>query len=368
MKIIYILTCLGVGGAQLEVLSLADRLATAGHSIQFIAMTDTPAQTDCETEHPILQLHMTKSPLGLLRALRISRRFLLENPPDIVHSHMYHANVFARLLRLFVPIRRLICTAHNTFEGGKFATLAYRWTDRFADLTTNVSREATDRYLQIGAAPAGKIMTVYNGIDTGRFRPNSAARQRIRWELGIEQSQFMWLAVGRLAIAKDYPNLLHAFQQLLAHQKNAALYIAGAGDQGHLRALAHQLGIAHVAHFLGVRQDIPQLMNAADGFVLSSAWEGFGLVVAEAMATEKPTVATDCGGVSEVVSEYGELVPRQNASALAAGMLRIAESSEGRRQELGVRARAHIEREFGLDRIVQKWMSLYSAPSGDGPC
>ena len=123
---------------------------------------------------------------------------------------------------------------------------------------------------------------------------------------------------GRFLELKDYPNLIRAFAQVRTRKPGIKLAIVGDGPlKADLEAVMNSLGVTDDVHLLGVRHDIPELMSACDVFVLSSASEGFGLVVAEAMACERIVVATDCGGVREVVGNAGLLVPLQDPEKLA---------------------------------------------------
>lgn len=141
------------------------------------------------------------------------------------------------------------------------------------------------------------MLAIPNGVDTERFKPDPVARAALRSSEGLDEQDELILAVGRLVEAKDYQNLLHAFSILSESRPKAKLWIVGDGPQNQFLAdLSGSLGLDHAVKFLGVRSDVDKIYNAADLYVLSSAWEGFGLVVAESMATEKLVVATDCGG------------------------------------------------------------------------
>src|SRR5262245_56954535 len=113
------------------------------------------------------------NPLAIMRL----RRFLKQRRPDVLHSHMVHANLLARATRMLSRVPVVVCTAHSIRECGRFLELGYRYTDRLADLTTNVSQAGVDRYLQIGAVPSGRIRFVPNGLDLRRFSPNAAQRE-----------------------------------------------------------------------------------------------------------------------------------------------------------------------------------------------
>ena len=179
--------------------------------------------------------------------------------------------------------------------------------------------------------------------------------------MGVEK-EFVWLAAGRIVPAKDYPNLLRAFRQLVQLRPDARLWIAGdaaGADASAVRALATDLGLDDAVSWLGLRRNLPALLDAADGFVQASAWEGMPLAVGEAMAMEKPVAASSAGGVSELVGDAGVLVPSRNSDALAAAMLEIMQWTPESRRALGNAARQRIVQNFGMDAIADKWEALY---------
>jgi glycosyltransferase involved in cell wall biosynthesis len=116
-------------------------------------------------------------------------------------------------------------------------------------------------------------------------------------------------------------------------------------------------------HWLGLRRDLPDLLNAADAFVLSSAWEGMPLAVGEAMAMEKPVVATDVGGVRELLWACGSLVPPKDSGALATAMLELMHMPQEDRITLGRASRARIQHYFNLDDKADEWETLYESAS-----
>jgi glycosyltransferase involved in cell wall biosynthesis len=185
-------------------------------------------------------------------------------------------------------------------------------------------------------------------------------------------SSFIWLAVGRLVPAKDYPNMLRAFKQVRAKFPDAQLWIAGAradgmqkqaedGGSSFVSGFAVEHGLMKQVHLLGLRRDMTALFDAADGFVLSSAWEGMPLAVGEAMAMEKPVVATNVGGTRELVGKAGSIVPAGDSDALAAAMLDLMRLPVEIRLTLGRAARARIAGQFSMDARANEWEELYQA-------
>ncbi|MGD0630316.1 MAG: glycosyltransferase [Terracidiphilus sp.] len=360
MVIVYMLTSLGMGGAERQVLGLAMRMADRGHAVKLVVLRPALAE-QWPTALPVIHLDMRRSPASVMKGFYRAARFLRGYRPDFVHSHTFHANIVARLLRIFVPAAVVLSTVHNVYEGGPHRMIAYRLTDFLCKRTTAVSAVAAERYVQLKAVPRHKCVVVTNGIETAHFLSNSARRMKMRTDMDA-MDKFVWLTAGRLAPAKDIPNLLAAFKTVRATHPDVELWIAGEGNptgEKQVAAFCVEHGSLEHVRWLGLRRDLPALLDAADGFVLASAWEGMPLVVGEAMAMEKPVVATDVGGVHELMGEAGMLAPAKNPEALAAAMLVLMRSSFEARQKLGRAARVRIEDYFSIEARAQQWESLY---------
>lgn len=361
MKILFVATSLGMGGAETQVVNLSDQLARRGHAVTVAYLTGEVVVRPSVGAVKVVSLGMVRNNpfsflVGLRRLVGLVRCF----EPDVVHGHMFHANILARIARVFVHMPMLISTAHNTDEGGRARMLAYRLTNRLTDVFTNVSEEAVAAFEKKGAVTARGMVAVTNGVDTRRFYRDDASRERAREALCIGASERALVAVGRLDVQKDYPNLLRAFARVHEARADCRLFIVGGGDQAALlRQQVAGLELQGCVSFLGVRHDIPDVLNAADVFVLSSRFEGFGLVVAEAMACERLVVATDCGGVREVLGETGFLVPPEDSPALAHALLAAMTRDEADGRVLGRLARQRVQDRFSLDRAVDRWLEIY---------
>jgi glycosyltransferase involved in cell wall biosynthesis len=363
-KVIFLITGLAYGGAETQLVQLARGIKTRGWVVRVVSMLPPRAYVADleELGIPVETLGMRRGvpdPRALLRLARILRR----ERPQVLHSHMVHANLLARLVRPLAWVPALVCTAHSIDEGGRHREWAYRFTDFLCDLTTQVSQIGAERYIQVGAVPRTKLQVVPNGVDTKRFSPRPTVRRRLREELDLKNF-FVWLAVGRFEEPKDYPTMIHAFAKVHQHKDRipTQLLIAGQGPMREaIEKLALELGIASAVRFLGLRRDIPDLMNAADAYVLSSAWEGLPMVLLEASASGLPVVATDVGGNSEAVlhEKTGLLVPPKNSEALASAMIRLMTFTNEQRKVLGEAGRAHIEARFKLEVVIEQWESLY---------
>lgn len=365
MKILMVITSLGVGGAEKVVTTLADQLVDMGHEVNIAYLTGEALVVPRNKSVRVVSLEV-KSFRSLTGGYLKLRKLIDDFKPDVVHSHLVHANILCRTMRLSTNIPRLISSAHNTDEEGWMRFLAYRLTDRITDISTNVSDEAVEAFIQKKAVRRGRMLTLHNGISTTDFVFSEQARSYIRSELGVTEGQQLILAVGRLNEQKDYPNLLSAISHVSLKCRDVKLAIVGDGPQlNELKKYTNSLGLNNKVDFLGIRTDISSLMSAADVFTLSSAWEGFGLVVAEAMACNRVVVATDCGGVKEVVGDAGFLVPPKDSRKLAATLELALNLSDDERLQIGVKARQRVIKHYSLPAAVQKWMHLYSAPIHD---
>ena len=174
----------------------------------------------------------------------------------------------------------------------------------------------------------------------------------------------MILSVGRFNEQKDYPNLFKAIKILKDNSiiEKVKFYIAGDGElRSYLEKTIEDYGIKNNVVLLGKRSDIPELLNQADYFVLSSRHEGLPTVVIEAMACEKFVVATDCGGSAELLNETGMLIPVEDSSALALAMEKVLGFDDNFIKNNGLEARGRVEKLFSLESITEEWLKIYVA-------
>jgi glycosyltransferase involved in cell wall biosynthesis len=204
-----------------------------------------------------------------------------------------------------------------------------------------------------------ELSVLPNGVDTDLWRPDREARADLRREMGLGDA-FLWLAAGRLEPVKDYPTLLRAFAQT---PETALLAIAGSGPlRGELEGLAAHLGLERRVRFLGFEANLRPWMQAADGFVLSSQWEGLPMGVLEAAACALPAVATDVPGTREAIENgrTGWLTPAGDAVRLGDAMTRFQQASWPERAAMGGQARHFILDRFGLESVLDRWEAFYN--------
>jgi glycosyltransferase involved in cell wall biosynthesis len=362
-RVAYLITDSGMGGAEREVAHLAAEFRRRGWEVAVISMLplEPPISDLTDLGVATYSLGMRQGvpdPRALVRLGRILRRYR----PAVLHAHMVHANLLARLSRLVAPTPVVISTMHSENEGRQWRYLAYRLTDRLSNATTTVSRAAQAEATRRRAGPAGSVLLVPNGLDTAAYAPDAEVRDRARRSLELGD-RFAWLAVGNLVEAKGYPDMLRAFAAALAAQPEAILLVAGGGRlEGELRRLAHEAGIEGALRILGRRTDVAELMQAADGFVMTSRWEGLPMALLEAGASGLPVVATDVGGSRDAVVDgvSGYLTPVADPGAAAEAMTRVMRLNDEDRRAMGAAGRRHVQETFEIGVVADTWERLYA--------
>ncbi|MBP1491303.1 MULTISPECIES: glycosyltransferase [Acinetobacter calcoaceticus/baumannii complex] len=364
MNILYLITGLGGGGAEKVVADLADQMYLRGHHVKIAYLKGEAIVRPESNNIELVCLELNKI-TQFRSAFKNFKTVIEQFKPDIVHAHMVHANIFARLARKYVSFPRLICSAHSNNEGGRFRMLAYKYTHKLADVTTNVSKNASHSFEKLGAVPIGEITTVYNGIDLKKFEKFNS-NILLKEELSIDVQTPIFLAVGRFHDAKDYPNLIRSFLYLKSNnifkEKKPKLLIAGDGE-GRLKIeqLIQYLELETDIILLGRRDDIAALLNMADFFVLSSKYEGLPTVIIEAMACETYVIATDCGGSAEIMGDTGTLVPIQDSHTLSDAMVHVLTLDNASIVSNNKKARQRVENLFSLTSSVNHWIEIYES-------
>ncbi|MEX8036417.1 glycosyltransferase [Acinetobacter baumannii] len=368
MRILYVITGLGGGGAEKVVCDLADEMCSRGHIVKIAYLKGEIVVFPKNKEIELVYLGL-ESILNALSFFRNYRDLIISFTPDVVHSHMVHANIFTRISRKFYSIPKLICTAHSSNEGSKFRMLAYNFTHNLADLTTNVSLEASRNFEIRKGVPKGGIRTIYNGIDLSKFIKSPLNKDKIKNNLGIENGIPIFIAVGRFHEAKDYPNLINAFRifktKIIHNSQDnnlPILLIVGDGElKSEVELLIESFNLKDNIKLLGRRNDIPDLLNIADYFILSSKYEGLPTVIMEAMACETFVISTNCSGVEEIMNDTGIMVAICDSEALAEGLIKAYNLSPKEIELNNLSARRRIEKIFSLEKSIETWLEIYES-------
>lgn len=302
-----------------------------------------------------IEIPVGLSPVGLLRAARALRRAATD--VDVVHAHGLKAGAAVVAARA----RSRVLTVHNVVldDAAGASAPVLRAVERrlpgHMDHTISVSAEIAGR-LGILDAPRASVVVPAGPAPTVR-----RDRASVRRDLGVDDAPLVATA-ARLHPQKDLGTFLAAMAVVRARVPSVRVAIAGDGpDAEAIRRERDRLGLADVVELLGQRDDVPDLLAAADVVALSSIWEGSPLVVAEAMLLGRPVVATAVGAVPEAVvdGETGRLVPARDPQALGDAVADLLESPEQARVVADA-GRAVAERRFAPDVLVDEVVAVYT--------
>jgi glycosyltransferase involved in cell wall biosynthesis len=296
------------------------------------------------------------SPVGLRQLADLMRRQRI----DIVHSHMYRANTSATIAAWMAGVPVVVTHIHNV---GTWETHRQRWMDRllarWRDAIVCVSEKVREDVLRTLRLPPPKVRVIYNGVDVARFSDRSQ-REPTRAALGLAPGEVAIIYVGRLVDQKNPMALAGIAEAVAGPRPGVKLIVAGdgprrAGLEEHIR----QRGLADRVLFLGRRDDVPALLQAADLAVLPSFKEGFSLVVLEALAAGLPLVATAVGGTPEAIEHghSGVIVPPGDDAALVEAVARLVDNTDQRARMAGEAVRR--AQRFNLKRTVADLEELY---------
>ncbi len=299
-----------------------------------------------------------------LRLARVIARVARERGLELVHAHQYTPFFYAALARMRPASRfKLILTEHGRHYPDRVSRLRHwtnRWLlDRQADAITGCSEFSRRRLAEIDGFAGDRIELIPNGVEVERYA--GGERLALRRELGLATGRTLVACVARFHPVKDHETLLRAFARVTAERDDVDLLLAGDGAlRGRLEALTRELGLETRVRFLGVRDDVPELLQAADIFCMTSLSEAASLTLLEAMAASLPAVVTAVGGNPELLRDEreGVLAPRGDERAVAAAIVRLASEPETRAR-MGAAARRRVEAAFTLGRTVDAYLELF---------
>jgi len=280
---------------------------------------------------------------------------------QIVHVHLFPGLYWGAFISNFIPNCKWVYTEHSVWNRRRglpwakwLESRAYRKYDRIIAISQSVG----DSLIAWQPWITSRLDIIPNGVDLALFEGSEEAVDRKRMEWGINEDTRFILFAGRLVKEKGLDILFQAMSSL--RHLNWQLLIAGDGaERTNLETLSRELGIDDRVTFLGVRGDIPRLMAACDMVVLPSRWEGLPLTLLEVMAAGKPVVATQVGGVAEVLQDgvQGFLVPPENPMAMKEAISKLL-GDEELAHSLGIAGKKRAA-EFSASTISGQIISLY---------
>lgn len=366
-KILWMIDGLGHGGAERMTLAIMQKFDRSEFDLRACALQvkqGNPVAAELERLGiPVDLLHIPnlRHPRNLPKIIR----YVKEHKPDIIHTQLEFANVFGNIAAaiLGIPSVATLHTLGAPQKGTEYWRSQIEWASLryFCTRVISVSESASRHHIKYGNIPPKKMVTLYNGIELENFDPKHKHGSDIRASLGIPNDSFVMLTVAVLREPKGIQFMIEAMPQIVAGAPNAHYLIVGEGDHGEkLRELSRSLGVEKHITFAGQRNDIPDVLAAGDLFVLPTLIDALPTVLIEAMAARKAIVASNVGGVPEIVEheKNGILVEPGKPHQLVEGCLRLIRQNEVREAmaEAGFQI-AHSK--FNIENQVRTISNMY---------
>ena len=368
VRVVFLITELNIAGAEKVVARTATHLSKDRYRV-LVSCLYGPGPVAGEIRAasiPVMDLE-AQSKWDLRVVYRLFRLLKRENI-QILHSHLFHANLLGRIAGKMAGVPIVISTRHSVDIGGRGREWINRWTKRWTDVTIAVSDQACEAERRWSGTKSGEIVTIYDGIKTEAFeRADLQESKELKRKLGIESDAPVIGMIARFHRAKGHSYLMEAMPYILDQFPKAKVLLIGGGElRPTIKEKVQKLGLTDSIIFTGIRQDIPRILSALDLFVLPSLWEGLGIAILEAMAAGLPVVATRVGGIPEVVEDRvtGLLVPPRDPEALAKAIIALLQDRE-RAKDMGRAGRERVEKHFSVERMVQQTEALYEELIGE---
>jgi glycosyltransferase involved in cell wall biosynthesis len=357
------------GGSERVGVDLALEFKRRGYQVVCFAFHDSDGPMRAELERAgirCLELNYEKF-RGILRRVLYGWKFwrmLRKERIRALHVHHHGAMILSAIPARLAGINRIVMTEHGLqalLERPDARRLTVRYGRYVSDITVVEPSQFEYFHKELGF-PVDKLHCIPNGVRVGMRTPTLV--EHWRREFGLGPDEFAFFYVGRLNSVKDLGTMLDAFATLPADESfRARLYLVGDGpERAMLEARRDALGLGERVTFLGARNDVSEVLMAADAFVMSSKSEGLPMALLEAMAAGVPCIATAVGGIPDLFGDdRGLSVPAQDALALADAMTAIVRSPE-LRQRLVSNAAANLVRNYALDAIANRYLELLGLP------
>jgi glycosyltransferase involved in cell wall biosynthesis len=374
VRILYLIDSLGPGGAERSLAAMAPGYVGRGVELEVAYLVDRPG-LHAELAAAGVGLFGLDGPGGRAGWAWRAERLIAARRPDLVHTTLFEADVAGRIGASLARVP-VVSSLVNIAYGADHATApgVRRWKVHGAQLVDAATAKGVVRFHANTrhvaevmaprlAIPRDRLEVIPRGRDPERLgRRDPDRRARVRAGLGVDDGASLLLAVARHEHQKGLDTLLAAMPAVLERVPGARLVVAGRdGNQTPLlRATVARLGLERAVAFLGPRDDVPDLLAAADTVVIPSRWEGLSNVLIEAMALEAPVVASDLPTLHDAVADGDTawLVPPGDAARLAAAIAGTLGDPAAARLRAG-RARARFLEHFTVDRVVDQMLGFY---------
>jgi len=304
---------------------------------------------------------------GYSEISQLLKKELTDKNIDILHSHRYKENLLAAGMKKNGLCRYLVQTVHGTGEqfsginrikNGLYNFMNRRVTRKYFSRVIAVSKDLEKQL--ISKYPRDKVVTIHNGVNRERLQPVNGAAE-MRRELQITENQPLIGTAGRMVPVKGYDLLLKAAEYIVEDSPQVMFIIAGDGPlKEDLQRKSVEMGLENNVKFIGFREDIIDILNCLDVFVMSSHHEGIPMVLLEAMAMQKPVISTAVGGIKEIIQDNvsGLLVKPGDFKSLALACMIMLNRQEIRTQ-LSLGAVKRIRDEFSVEVQKERILNLY---------
>jgi len=362
--ILHVITTINRGGAENHLLDLVRHQRACGLAVSVAYLRGNGYWTDAFTEVGAEVHGLGLKFYGDVQPLMKLRRVIKRASFDLVHAHLPPAELYARLALFGISARALpmLITKHNEERFCEMLgqRMLGRWVAARAAYVITIS-DAVKRFIAGSGLglDAQKLSRIYYGIDAAKFEEaQDTYAGSLNHEWNIPGDALVIGFVGRLVEQKDIETLLRGVARFAEDSPKARLVIVGTGPgEAPMRQLAKQLRISDRIVWAGFRDDIRRVMSSFDIFSLTSIYEGFGLVLLEAMSSGRAVVATRVGAIPEVVGATGLLISPRSPDELAAAFHQLGDDSLRRR--LGEAGRQRVLSEFTLERMWEETDGVY---------
>lgn len=352
-----------VGGAEDLVAAIVQGLDPQRFAVS-VATLGAPGPVGQELRargYEVVSLGLDIKRASAFRIVGEVRRRLKADRPDILHTHLYHPNLFGRLGALGLDLPGVVAAVHNSYTRVKFHRRLWNFLlARAADRVLVGSAQVWQDVRRYDGVPASRLVLMPYGIPLAELNPR-LGRQEARERLGLSARDLVIGAVGRLEEQKGHQYLLAALPELQPRIPDLAVLIVGEGrEEEKLQRQVQELKLADTVRFLGTRRDLPEIFRALDIFVHPSLWEGLPLALLKAMGAGLPVVATRVSGSQEAIEDgvNGCLVAPGDPEALARAIIELHQRPE-LRPRLGEAARRTVAAHYSLEAMLQKLEDLY---------
>ena len=295
------------------------------------------------------------------RVVQAVRRLLQARRPDILHTHLYHPNLYGRLGALGLGLPAMVAAVHNSYTRVKFHRRVWNFLLSWAsDCVVVGSAQVGQDVRRYDGVPASRLVLMPYGIPLAEL-DTPLSRLEARERLGLSRGALVIGVVGRLEEQKGHAHLLAALPALRRHIPNLVVLLVGEGRQEeNLRRQVRELKLDSTVRFLGTRRDLTEIYRGLDLFVQPSLWEGLPLALLKAMGAGLPVVATRVSGSREAIVDgvNGYLVAPGDSEALARAILELHRHPEARRR-LGDAARGTVAAKYSLEAMLYRLEELY---------